>query len=204
MENNRTCLNDAIPPQMTPNLGLCVFFNWLWYNRCSVLSRVVCLNWLSGNFNNDGIDVALTPGPLTDHKAICIKIKGSTFKARTAQSAHWKLDTSFIQNDEKKNKLKYMIPFFFLVQKRKIEFELVGFNDKKTDFRWARLHWWWQFNSFLDLYKVFGAMEQQFILQSVSVNVAVVIIWSQPFKLGLKMVIVLLNDERHFPQLWSW
>jgi len=65
--------------------------------------------WLvSESLDKDGIDVDILPTPLTDHRAIYIKVKLS-HKIYNFNSSYWKLNNSLLLHKEVQKKVKDLI-----------------------------------------------------------------------------------------------
>lgn len=87
--------------------------SFTWSNKTGSAQSRIDFWLISDSFNKNDIDVDISPTPLTDHKAIHIKIKLSAFKKCDAQSAYWKLNSSLLLNDDVKKEVTYMISHFW-------------------------------------------------------------------------------------------
>lgn len=91
----------------------------------------------------DVIDVDILPTPLTDHKAICIKINLSTVDKCAVQSGYWTLNSSLLLNDDVKKEVKGLISHFWSKAKEEkhfgVNWELFKFEVGKYLRRYGSL-----------------------------------------------------------------
>ncbi len=95
-----------------------------WSNKkLSSLSRIDF--WLvSRNLDKDYIHVDISTTPLTDHKAVSIKIMFSPEARFNKGSSYWKMNSSLLKRNEVKSELERLIHFYWNKAKQKDSFGL--------------------------------------------------------------------------------
>ncbi len=95
-----------------------------WSNKkLSSLSRIDF--WLvSRNLDKDYIHVDISTTPLTDHKAVSIKIMFSPEARFNKGSSYWKINSSLLKHNEVKSELERLIRFYCNKAKREDSFGL--------------------------------------------------------------------------------
>ena len=89
-----------------------------WSNKAGSSQSRIDFWFVSEGFDINNIEVDISPTPLTDHKAIYIKIQLSTQICRP-RSTYWKLNSSLLSNEELKKEVSSLITRFWT--KAKIE-----------------------------------------------------------------------------------
>uniref|UniRef100_A0A8C7XZI9 Reverse transcriptase domain-containing protein n=1 Tax=Oryzias sinensis TaxID=183150 RepID=A0A8C7XZI9_9TELE len=106
-----------------------------WRNKAGTNQSRIDFWLVSKNVAIDQIDVNICPTPLTDHKAIVIKIKFTTSKSYATHSAYWKRNSSILLDDNVKKQIKREIAHFWskanIDKKYGLHWELFKFEINK-------------------------------------------------------------------------
>lgn len=92
-----------------------------WSNKAGSNQSRIDFWLVSKGFDINNIEVDISPTPLTDHKAIYIKIQLST-QINHPRSAFWKLNSSLLSNEEVKKEVANLITLFWTKAKNEEQF----------------------------------------------------------------------------------
>lgn len=97
--------------------------SFTWSNKTGSSQSRIDFWLISRNINKEDIEVDILPTPLTDHKAILIKLKLSSSNNRPqAKSTYWKLNSSLLENKEVQKEASRLISHFWAKAKNERSF----------------------------------------------------------------------------------
>lgn len=93
-----------------------------WSNKAGSSQSRLDFWLISKGFNKNNIEVDIHPTPLTDHKAIYIKINLSTSQFCTTRSVFWKLNRTLLSIEAVKKDVTDLISYFWSKAKKEKQF----------------------------------------------------------------------------------